>query len=42
MSLFVTGELTRNLANKKLNISDVDPIGATYSVATNETVQLHL
>lgn len=31
MSLLVTGEFTRNLANKKLKISEVDPRGATYS-----------
>ena len=31
MSWLVTGELTKNLANKKLKIRDVEPSGATYS-----------
>ena len=31
MSVRVTGVPTRNLANKKLKMREVDPSGATYS-----------
>lgn len=31
MSYNVTGELIRNLANRKLKMSEVEPSGATYS-----------
>lgn len=42
MSLFVTGELTRNFANRKLKISDVEPSGATYSGEDSEPISCHV